>query len=386
MDYEKLKNFCCCDLDVNICSAMEEYGSQRKAAKALKIGQSTLCERLGRLRQYAATKGYAPEQGLEDLPVPNQLLQGVSTLYGESGEVKARWVKTKADSQAAMDVARAVVEEMLASIKPEEPVKGPKISESDLLNLYVLTDAHLGMYAHHEEGGSNWDIKIAERTIISAFEYLIHTTPQSKVGFFLNLGDLLHSDSILPVTPTSQHVLDQDTRQHRVIRTGIRIVRSAMQMLLSRHEMVILLNAQGNHDMVSALWMQAAFEALYEEEERVEVVVSPLPYYAYKHGKNLLAFTHGHKKRGRVLADLISGQFRHLLAETEHTFIHTGHLHSQELVETPTSTIEQHPTLAARDSYAAQGGWLSKRGMQAIVYHKDRLEIGRSTYRPERNV
>ncbi len=281
--------------------------------------------------------------------------------------------------------AKAMIDEMNKSLTPVSPTPPPKtILQSDLLNFYVLTDAHLGMYAHHEEGGDNWDIKIAESTIGSAFDYLIDNTPYAETAVLLNLGDLLHSDGILPVTPTHHHVLDQDSRQHRVIRTAIRVIKSTVEKLLKSHKKVILINAQGNHDLSSALWMQASFNVLYENEPRVEVVVSPLPYYALQHGKCLIAATHGHKKRGRELADLISGQFRHLIGSTSHTYIHTGHLHQQELVETPTSTIEQHPTLAARDSHASHGGWLSKRGMQAIVYHKEHMEISRCTFRPQK--
>jgi hypothetical protein len=32
-------------------------------------------------------------------------------------------------------------------------------------------------------------------------------------------------------------------------------------------------------------------------------------------------------------------------------------------------TVIQHPTIAARDAYAARGGWLSERAAVAITYH-----------------
>lgn len=382
MDFEILKEFASCEIEKKICEELGSGKSQRQAAQALGIGQSTLCERLGKLKKYAAARLYSPEHGLDKEPLPYQILDRVSQYYDKDGNPAGRWVKSKTDHQAAYEAAKAMIDEMSKEIPREKHPDPVWETDKDLLNLYVLTDAHLGMYAHHEEGGSNWDIKIAEKTIDNAFEYFYNNTPDSETGILCNLGDLMHSDSMLPVTPTHQHVLDQDTRQYRVIRTAIRVIRKAVAKLLEKHDKLIVVNAQGNHDPVSALWLQTMFAALYEDETRVDVLVSPLPYYAHVHGSNLLAFTHGHKKRGPGLADLISGQFRDLLAGTRHTYIHTGHFHQQELIETPTSTIEQHPTIAARDSHSAHGGWLSKRGMQAIVYHKDRLEIGRSVYRP----
>lgn len=382
MDFEKLEKFACCELDVKICKLLSKGLSQREAAKEIEMSQSYLCERLGKLKEFAATRCYAPEEGLTELQPFNQILSGVSTLYDELGGVKARWVKTKANQRAVIEAARAMVAEMSSEVPKATPVDNLIETENALLNLYVLTDAHLGMYAHHEEGGSNWDLKIAETEIMNGFDYLVQTTPCAGTAILCNLGDLLHSDSMLPVTPTNQHVLDQDSRQHRVIKVAIRVIRGVMKMLLETHDKVVLINAQGNHDLVSALWLQGLFAAHYEDDSRVEVVVSPLPYYAYVHGYNLLAFTHGHKKRGEPLADLISGQFRELIGKTRHTFIHTGHLHSQKMTETPTSTIEQHPTIASRDSHASHDGWMAKRGMQAIVYHEENLEIARSVYRP----
>lgn len=384
MDYKKLEAFAVDDRDVAICRAMEELGSQRKAAKSVGMSQSYLNERLKRIKKDAALHGYEPDRGLDNLQPSGQILSGISTLYDESGNVTCRWVKTKAEHDEVIASMKAIVDEMCRTIKPESPVDDPRVDfKNELMNLYVLTDAHLGMYAHREEGGENWDLKIAESSVNSAFDYMIANTPCSEVGLLCNLGDLLHSDGLLPVTPTSHNVLDQDSRFYRVIRTAIRVLRATVKKLLGKHKKVVMLNCQGNHDLASSLWLQEAFCALYEDEPRVEVVVSPLPYYAVQHGDCLLAFAHGNKKRGRELADLVTGQFRDLVGKTKHTYIHTGHLHQQELVETPSATVEQHPTIAARDSHASHGGWLSKRGMQSIIYHKEHLEISRCMFRPK---
>ena len=44
---------------------------------------------------------------------------------------------------------------------------------------------------------------------------------------------------------------------------------------------------------------------------------------------------------------------------------------------------EQHTTLAARDAYAAKGGYISKRGASVITYHKKYGEVARNTIKPE---
>lgn len=51
--------------------------------------------------------------------------------------------------------------------------------------------------------------------------------------------------------------------------------------------------------------------------------------------------------------------------------------------EVPGITVHQHPTLAAKDAYAARGGWLSMRQATAITYHSTFGEVARNTVTPE---
>jgi len=64
-------------------------------------------------------------------------------------------------------------------------------------------------------------------------------------------------------------------------------------------------------------------------------------------------------------------------------YVHVGHRHHVEEKEFSGIKIIQHSTLAARDAYAARGGWMSERQMLAITYHADHGEVARSTVTPE---
>jgi len=46
-------------------------------------------------------------------------------------------------------------------------------------------------------------------------------------------------------------------------------------------------------------------------------------------------------------------------------------------------TVMQHQTLAARDAYAARGGWVADRRVTAITYHTLDGDIHRTTVTPE---
>lgn len=141
-------------------------------------------------------------------------------------------------------------------------------------------------------------------------------------------------------------------------------------MLLAKHERVILLMAEGNHDLASSAWLRELFAALYSEEPRVEVITRPDPYYCVEWGETSLFFHHGHKRKVDRLETVFIAKFREEFGRTRHSYAHTGHLHHDRVEETNTMRIEQHRTLAAPDSHASRGGWLSGRDAKVITYHR----------------
>jgi hypothetical protein len=125
------------------------------------------------------------------------------------------------------------------------------------------------------------------------------------------------------------------------------------------------------------------FSALYENEPRVEVINSPLPYYVYQHGKTMLAWHHGHLKKNDQLPILFASQFAQVWGQTTKRYAHCGHRHHVEEKEHSGMIVIQHPTLTARDAYAARGGWIAERQATAITYHREFGQVARNTVTPE---
>jgi hypothetical protein len=154
-------------------------------------------------------------------------------------------------------------------------------------------------------------------------------------------------------------------------------------MALAKHEKVVVLMAEGNHDISSSIWLRVMFKALFENEPRVSVIDSPLPYYVYQHGKTMLAFHHGHLHKNDRLPILFASEFPKVWGETTKRYAHCGHRHHVEEKEHSGITVIQHATLAARDAYAARGGWIAERQVSAITYHAEYGQVGRVTVTPE---
>ena len=294
-----------------------------------------------------------------------------------------QWVKTDANKDAQNELMRECVEALKAELPKYKPVSCKATVVTNLATVYTITDAHVGMKAWGKETGSDWDLDIAEQTITDAVFALVDSAPQSQVGIIAQLGDFLHADNITPMTPTSGHLLDADDRFSKVVSVAIRILRRVIKHALTKHEKIIFINAEGNHDLSSSIWLRELFKAVYENEPRIEVVDTPLPYYVYKHGETMLAWHHGHLKKNDQLPLMFASQFHDMWGQTKKRYCHTGHRHHFDEKEHSGMYVVQHSTIAARDAYAARGGWMSERTMKAITYHVEFGEVGRITVVPE---
>jgi hypothetical protein len=97
----------------------------------------------------------------------------------------------------------------------------------------------------------------------------------------------------------------------------------------------------------------------------------------------MLGWHHGHLKKLEQLPLLFAAQFPQIWGGTTRRYVHTGHMHHKHEKEHSGVTVIQHPTIAARDAYAARGGWLPDREMTAITYSSRFGQVARATVCPE---
>lgn len=362
--------------------AVKVHGSANAASKALGLSRDIVGRALRTLTNRAARMGHAPGH-FEHGTAPGYLMGKVTVQRSGDGTVERTWERQSPDQFRILEAIEAAVEALTDKIEPAAPVTAPIVTNDSLLTLYTFTDYHVGMLAWHKEGGADWDLAIAEQTGAMAMKALVDSSPASKSAVVNIQGDFLHFDGLKPVTPTHGHVLDADSRFGKVVDAAIRLVRQLVHEALSKHEQVTLLICEGNHDESASLWLRKLFAALYENEPRITVHDSELPYYAIQWGEVMLGFHHGHLRKNGDLPSLFAAQFREMWGRCRKVAIHTGHRHHREVKEHPGAEVIQHPTLAARDAYAARGGWWSERRITAITYHKAHGEVATTTVTPE---
>lgn len=361
--------------------AIRRLGNIFAAAKEIGCHHSSIQESMDRLAKKASLKDRTLHLG--DKVAPGFAIKGTSTYFDKDGKPSAQWVKTNRDEEASVQLMRDAIEDAMKGLPRVEPTPAPNFTHASLCNLFTLTDSHVGSLCWKEEGGADWDLRIAERTLTGCFQHMVNSSPAAGTCIVNQLGDWMHADSILPVTPTSNHILDADGRFSKVVQVAIRILRRVIDMALEQHEKVVVLLAEGNHDISSSIWLRAMFQALYENEPRIHVIDSALPYYVYQHGNTMLCFHHGHLKKNDQLPILFAAQFPKLWGATTKRYAHTGHRHHVEEKEHSGITVMQHATLTARDAYAARGGWLSERQVTSFTYHDVYGQVARNTVTPE---
>ena len=366
--------------------AIERCGSIEAAAREMKIGPKNFRATKAAVLKKAAQHGYAPDHDMTH-PVPDGFkAKGVSTLYDmQTGEARIQWVKSTADEEARQAAAQAAIEALSDDIPRAKPIKPPSTTTDNLANLYVITDYHHGMRAwSRETKQDDWDLDISENLLVKAFSRMMAMSPDSKVGFVCQLGDFLHTDFPAFVAATqSGHILDADGRAEKVIETAVKVLRQVVDMALTKHEIVHVLMAEGNHDLVGSVWLRTMFDALYEDEPRITVEKSPLPYYAFQHGKTALFFHHGHLRKMPQLPGVFAAQFPQIWGGTEYRYAHVGHFHHKVEKEDMGCTVTQHRTLAAKDSYAARGGYFAERKAECLTYHKEHGLVASTHVTPE---
>lgn len=332
----------------------------------------------------ASEQGYSPDHDMNHAVPDSHYVKGVSTLYDDEGRVRMQWVKSDKRVEDALKYLHQIAEELKEEVPTSPSVTPPKHGHKELLNTYVVTDYHLGMAAWGEETkDEDWDTKKSEDLLVNWFAQAIALSPRAETAVFAQLGDFLHWDSMMPVTPTSGHILDADGKYQNTVRVAIKCITRITQMLLEKYPKVHLIMAEGNHDISSSIWLREMLAHYYSNEPRITVDVNPDPYYCVEHGETSLFFHHGHKRRPSNISSVFVAKFRDVFGRTKNSYAHMGHMHHTDIKENDLMIVEQHQTLSAKDSHCSRGGWHSGRSANVITYHNKYGEVSRLRLSPE---
>lgn len=353
--------------------ALEKYGTQAAAAEELGLSRSALRRRL----EKAALSG---NDNLAVKPVPvGHNVKGISTQYDADGNIRSQWVKTRVDGPDIEELAEYFTEafkdfEYTSNFIDYDDTN--KYIDKEV-TVYPLPDLHIGMLSWGIETGEDYDLDIAKETIVSSFQKLVDKSDFTNECLIVNLGDAIHINDSKNMTPGSGHILDVDSRYQKIIYTAVNIFVNIIDIALQKHNKVVFRNVRGNHDPDATVALNIALKMFAANDSRIEIDDSPKQLTARKYGTNLIGFYHGHTMKEQRAAMALACEYAEWWGKTKFKHLMHGHFHSKQVVEVGDVDVEGFNTIAARDEYAASGGYNSKRRLTAITYDYDLGEVGR---------
>jgi len=317
-----------------------------------------------------------------DIPA-GQRVGATSTLYGEKGEVRRTWIKTREDHERHIQALKAMADEMakaLPKIK-RRPKHGLKVVD-DILNLINIGDAHIGNRIWGEEcNNQSFDLNIAKRDLCTAMDYLIEESPRADTLIIAPVGDYLHADTALGTTVKGTQ-MDIDGRMPKVIRTGVSVLRYAIEKGLDFHKTVRVVITPGNHDEILSQALSIMLDEVYKQEPRVIIHSEPTQRHYFVWGNVMLAWFHGHRIKDQNIPLVVATEQAENWGRTTHRYIYRGHHHhksSYGVKEYNGAIVEQVRPLVPSDAYAMGLGLLAGNDCMSITMHKERGEVQRIT-------
>jgi hypothetical protein len=325
------------------------------------------------LEALAARNGNAPGHFNSGV-APGYLMGKVTVQRNADGDVERTWERQSPEPRDA-EIVEAL-DRRIECIAPLEPRLLPDVlGPANILNQVTIADGHVGALAWNKETGSgDWDLNIAKDTLLTGACWLIDNLPAASELVLVILGDFTDTDGYLPLTPASKHVLDVDGRFPKIADVGADVIEAAVIHGLGRYASVRLVIKPGNHDPLSAWWMRKLFTRIFEREPRVTVEQSIRPYWAMLFGKTMIATHHGDKARLGELPGIFAADFAEMWGKATYRICHTGHMHHKHFIvhsgkEERGMMVYQHPTIAARNAWAAEKGLAAARELLGHSYH-----------------
>jgi len=370
------------DITARQQEAMELYDKHRSyRAAAREMGISAAAFRRLTVRAQAQinkTKG---------LP-PGQDLKGVSFLRDcrhEDNDKIVEWVKSDKIRMALDETAQEIIEGLRKQIPRIKKTKKPKLKKivEDRMNGFVFGDSHINMLAWNKECPlGDWDIDIALARHLDAMNDLILRAPPAKIGFLATMGDLLHHDSIKPLTTEGTQV-DTDGRLGKGYDSAITMLRGMLDIMLQIHEHVYYICVRGNHCKTLELILAKTIAIAYENEPRLTVLDNTCEHMLFEWEQNCLVFTHGDKMNDQKKADIVVSMFKQAHGRAAHSHLLSGHLHREAQVRVSGVLVETFAALPMPDAWHTAAGFVtSDQSATVLSYHKQGGITERTTHHP----
>ena len=319
------------EVELEYIEAIEKYGSERKAAKALGKGRTTLREAITRAKARATNprnkhiKEACEVGGIQRV---SDLSHGWKIVKGEDGNGYSLFFKNPLQDEELdfIDMVRNACQQNSKPPKIQQQAK-PKGTRLVLLS---LADIHFLKLCVKSETGYEYNRKEARRRVLQGVQNLLNEINLKQVGRFLFVlgNDILHVDNAKKTT-TAGTGQDVDGSIFQGFADAKESMVDAIN-ILSEHAPVDLIHCMSNHDWT----MGWALSQCVGEHFLNNKNVTSTPYSLseshrkyYKYGQNLLGLSHGDGAKEEKLYGLMVKEARAHISSSRNLYWILHHMH-----------------------------------------------------------
>lgn len=287
-------------------------------------------------------------------------------------------VRPKVNAVSVQDAVQSIID---GAFGKRSAIPKPKAFPSrGTLQAIVIADPHIGKHAWAKETGyGDYDLNLACATLRDGCSHLMQG--EAEVRHFWLLGDYFHYDTPNGTT-TKGTPLERDGRVQKMIQDGSAVLFDVLEESAKQMPTAVTL-VPGNHDTILTWALQRILQSHFRATRNITIDDTFTNRKYQRWGKCLLGLTHGDKAK-KLLPSLMAREAASEWGQTTLREIHTGHLHYRRAVDTLEGvTMHQHPALCPPDSWHAQEGFVSDRGMQSFLYHSEGAPIGMRFFSPD---
>jgi len=292
-----------------------------------------------------------------------------------------QWDEIKKDAQHWGNFEETVMKAFKEHMENNwTPIRIPKMklqknNEQDYALVISPTDFHWGKGGWVDEVGEHYDLEEARKRLFEKTEELVNRLPYQPEKIYLATGsDWFHVDNHQGGT-TRGTPQDMSGTPAQILITGCELAREHID-LLRQVAPVEVLFMRGNHDKHSSLTLMLYLSAVYEGVDDVSVRIDPKVRHYATYGKTLIGFTHGDAVQHNALPEIMAAEEAKLWGESNFRVWFTGHRHHQHLKELRGCTVYTLPSLAGKDRWHYQAGYISQPGLAAHMVDKNLGVIG----------
>jgi hypothetical protein len=303
-----------------------------------------------------------------------------STLYGADGSVVGEWVMRQPQQESQDEFMAALEKNFITNVR--ERTLGPapldEYTSKTELAVFLSVDDHIGVRLTKQMNGQDYGLRRAVEVMTAAFTKLLDRTPVTRNCLYVNLGDKLHSNDHMDVTPGHKHTLHSDSDFDTVADAVVALEINRVLCLLEVYQNVKVVGVRGNHDIDPTGWLYRCLALAFKNEPRVTVQFYADGLGTEIWGETLLSFHHGDKMKPDAMAGAVADRNREMYGATSMRYLHTGHIHHDEARDVWGGfKWESHRTAAPQDTFSRGNGYTTRQVMKSIVYDRYEGEVGR---------